>query len=76
MVPNQSTFRISSSIAFEIVKSPREVNQKRMALGQFFSFSNFLKISEFWNRFYYQLEQIFLNSYQWFRSYTTSLLRF
>ena len=70
MFENQGAFRILSSIAFETVKSE---SQKSMILGQISNFSNFWK---FRNRFWYQLKQMFLINYQYFRSYATFLLRF
>ena len=69
MLENQGVFRILSSIAFETVKSE---SQKSMILGQISNFSNFWK---FRNRFCYQLKQMFLINYQYFRSYATFLLK-
>ena len=69
MFENQDAFRILSSIAFETVKSE---SQKSMILGQISNFSNFWK---FRIRFWYQLKQMFLINYQYFRSYATFLLK-
>ena len=44
MVKNQGAFRILFSIAFEIVKSPRQEKQKSMISCQFFLFSNLVSI--------------------------------
>ena len=43
MVSNQGAFRILTSIVFEIVKSQREENQKRIISGQFFFIFKFFQ---------------------------------
>ena len=65
----QSAFRILSSITYEAVKRQREEKQKSIVSGQFFIFRFWI----FWgfrNTFWYQVKQMILNSYQYFRSYT------
>ena len=63
-------------MAFETVKSQRKEKRKIMISAKRFSFPNFSNFWKFRNRFWYQIEKMFLINYQYFWSYATFLLKF